>query len=147
MTCLIVGSYDFINIFTVTVMITYINTIHSKIQSECVCVYACRPKFSIYNDEARTHDGFINIYAAKGLAAESTELRGHKGEHQCLSLGSSPDITQKEGDTSTCVSASAGDAVKLILRLVSWLIEVVVVVVMSMWLFIVVCCMHATVTV
>ena len=47
---------------------------------------------------------------------ESTELRGHRGEQQCLSLGSSPDIAQ-DGDTSTLESASAGDAVKLILCL------------------------------
>ena len=40
MTCLIVGSNDFINISTVTVMITYIDTTHSKIQSECVCMLA-----------------------------------------------------------------------------------------------------------
>ena len=80
-----------------------------------MCVYAWRPNFFIYKDEARTHVGFINIYEARGSAAESTELRGHRGEQQCLSLGSSPDIAQDEGDTSTLESASAGDAVKLIL--------------------------------
>ena len=47
---------------------------------------------------------------------ESTELRGHRGEQKCLSLGSSPDVAQ-DGDTSTLESASARDAVKLILCL------------------------------
>ena len=82
-----------------------------------MCVYAWRPKFFIYKDEARTHVGVINIYEARGSAAESTELRGHRGEQQCLSLGSSPDNAQNEGDTIILESASAGDAVKLILCL------------------------------
>ena len=82
-----------------------------------MCVYAWRPKLFIYRDEARTHVSVINIYEARGSAAESTELRGHRGEQQCLSMGSSPNIAQDEGDTSTLESASAGDAVKLILCL------------------------------
>ena len=44
--------------------------------------------------------------------AESTELRGHRGEAERLPIGASPDTNQDEGDTSTCESASAGDAVK-----------------------------------
>ena len=79
-----------------------------------MCVYAWRPNFFIYKDEARTNVGVTNIYESRGSAAESTELRGHRGKQQCLSLGSSPDIAQ-HGDTSTLESASAGDAVKLIL--------------------------------
>ena len=44
--------------------------------------------------------------------AESTELRGHRGEAEMLPIGASPDTNQDEGDTSTRESTSAGDAVK-----------------------------------
>ena len=44
--------------------------------------------------------------------ADSTELRGHRGEAERLPIGASSDTIQDEGDTSTCESASAGDAVK-----------------------------------
>ena len=47
--------------------------------------------------------------------AESTELRGHRGEAERLPIGPSSDTIQDEGDTSTCESASAGDAVKPVL--------------------------------
>ena len=47
--------------------------------------------------------------------AESTELRGHRGEAEMLPIGASPDTNQDEGDTSTRESASAGDAVKPLL--------------------------------
>ena len=46
---------------------------------------------------------------------ESTELRGHRGKAERLPIGASPDTNQDEGDTSTCESASAGDAVKPVL--------------------------------
>ena len=44
--------------------------------------------------------------------AESTELRGHRGDAERLSIGVSPDTNQDERDTSSLESASAGDAVK-----------------------------------
>ena len=44
--------------------------------------------------------------------AESTELRGHRGEAERLPIAASPDTNQDEGDTSTRESASAGNAVK-----------------------------------
>ena len=47
--------------------------------------------------------------------ADSTELRGHRGEAERLPIGASSDTIQDEGDTSTCESASAGDAVKPVL--------------------------------
>ena len=47
--------------------------------------------------------------------ADSTELRGHWGEAERLPIGASSDTNQNEGDTSIRESASAGDAVKLIL--------------------------------
>ena len=33
--------------------------------------------------------------------AESTELRGHRGEVERLPIGASPDTNQDEGDTSS----------------------------------------------
>ena len=47
--------------------------------------------------------------------AKSTELSGHMGEVERLLICVSPDTNQDEGDTSTRVSASAGDAVKPVL--------------------------------
>ena len=47
--------------------------------------------------------------------ADSTELRGHRGEAERLPIGASSDTNKDEGDTSTRESVSAGDAVKPVL--------------------------------
>ena len=47
--------------------------------------------------------------------ADSTELRGHRGDAERLSIGATPDTNQDEGFTSTRESETAGDAVKPVL--------------------------------
>ena len=80
-------------------------------------VYVMATKFySSDEEEHRTHDGFINTYAAWKMDAESTEPVTSRGELDFMSLGSSSPYSDG-GHTSTHALESAGDATKPVLRL------------------------------
>jgi hypothetical protein len=110
---LMFGSNALIINFTVILEITSIHqTVQNPISQR---TYALESKIFFSNsNETRTHEGFIDTYAARTAEVESTELSVHEEEWQSLFLEESPNI-QDEGDTST--RDSAGEAVNLVLRL------------------------------